>query len=101
MRLIDGLMEKYPDTIREFENYMRVTHNLDANKFVVEAPNTATIPHLIAFLEKMHKIEMLDVLVYTYYNTVPRPSYNELVAKSIKVVFHLVENKIELNFTVF
>lgn len=101
MRLIDVLLEKYPTTIRAFENYMRVTHNLDANKFVVEAPNAMTIPHLIAFLEKEYKIEMLDVLVYTNYNTVPRPSYNELVAKTIKVVFYLVENEIELNFTVF
>lgn len=96
-KLVDELLA-FPNTFKKFQQYL-ITIKLDPNVFCKAAPNTATIPLLINFLEKEYKIDMLDAIFYTHFH---RPnSYNQLIKTTIKVCFHKIEKEQSLDFLVF
>lgn len=99
-KLIDEL-SVYSKTLVEFKKYLIRMFDFDVTAFTNNASNSTLIPQLFNFFEQEYNINILDLLVYTKYNTVERVSFNELCKKSIKVIFYKLEHKHPLDFTIF
>lgn len=97
MKLIEEL-QSYPTVLSLFKLYIVEVLKIDAEKFTKEAPNTTIIPQLVLFLEAKYQIDMIDLICFVNANVQGFVPFNELLKKSIKVVFHMIEHKRQLNF---
>lgn len=100
MKLAEELL-KYPYTLALFRAFLVSTLKIDAVKFLQTAPNTSVIPQLVVFLETQYDVDIIDALCFTNANVEGKLNFNELLKKTLKVVFHMIEHKRELNFIPF
>ena len=92
---------KYPNTFADFRKYIATTHKLKESAFD-DAPNAVAIPHLIAFLEHYTDLSFLDALIYTEMNLKHEKfGHNELVKKTIKVIFYKLEHNQKIDMVPF
>ena len=98
--LIIEELKPYVKTITEFSVYVKDKLKLNPLDFYTKASNSVMIPHLIVFIESKD-INFLDPLFYVNINTSGSLNYNELVKKTIRTVFFMLENNLPLDFLPF
>lgn len=99
-KLIDELKE-YKEVYSSFSSYIVKTHKLDAEAFFNKASNAQLIPQAINYLEDRGDHDFLDALCYVNFYTKNTLGVNDLIKKTIKTVFYLIEKKQPLDFMPF
>lgn len=98
--LLTDELRSYKTTFDDFCNYIEKEVKVDPVVFISKANNANVVPHLLNYLE-YNGIDILDAIFYVHAHVKETISYNELVKKTIRTVFFMLENERPLDFLPF